>query len=64
MDPRYHTGIPIWEREVTYPHMEMVNHCHCFHMGIEKFTIPVSIGIPVWKRGLMHPRFHVGTISP
>jgi hypothetical protein len=30
MDPRYHMGIPIWERGVTYPHMEMVNHC--FHM--------------------------------
>ena len=36
-------GDPNREREVTYPHMEMVNHCHCFHMGIEKFTIPVSI---------------------
>jgi hypothetical protein len=36
MDPRYHTGIQIWvwERGLTYPHMEMVNHR--FHMGIEK----------------------------
>jgi hypothetical protein len=41
MDPRYHTGIPIWERGLTYPHIEMVNHR--FHMGIEKFMIPVSI---------------------
>ena len=41
MDPRYHTGIPIWERGLPYPHMEKVNH-H-FHMGIEQFMIPVSI---------------------
>ena len=41
MDPRYHTGIPIWERGFTYPHMEMVNHRS--HMGIEKFMIPISI---------------------
>jgi hypothetical protein len=26
---------------IDYPHMEMVNH-H-FHMGIEKFMIPISI---------------------
>ena len=25
MDPHYHTGIPIWERGLPYPHMEMVN---------------------------------------
>jgi len=41
IDPPYHTGIPIWERGLTYPHLEMVNH-H-FHMGIEKFWLPVSI---------------------
>jgi len=41
MDPRYQTGILIWERGLTYPHMEMVNHR--FHMGIEKFWLLVSI---------------------
>ena len=41
MDLRYHTGIPIWERGLTHPHKEMVHH-H-FHMGIEKFWLPVSI---------------------
>jgi hypothetical protein len=51
MDPCYYTGIPIWEQGLTYPHIEMVNHR--FHMGIEKFMIPVSMGITVWKRGLM-----------
>ena len=38
---RYHMGIPIWERGLLYPHIEMVNHR--FHMGIEKFMIPVSM---------------------
>jgi hypothetical protein len=48
-DPRYHLGIPIWERGLTYPHMEMVNH-H-FRMGFEKFMIPVSIwGSPYGNR--------------
>jgi hypothetical protein len=33
MDPSFHMGIPIWERGLTHPHIEMVNHR--FHnMGI------------------------------
>ncbi len=41
MDFCFHMGIPIWKRGLTHPCMEMVNHC--FHTGIEKFRLPVSI---------------------
>jgi hypothetical protein len=55
-DHRYHMGIrhplpygdPDMGKGLPYPHMEMVNHR--FHMGIEKFMIPVSIwGSPYGK---------------
>jgi len=55
IDPHYHTGIPIWERGLTYPHMEMVNHR--FHMGIEKFWLPVSIWGSPYRNGDDTPPF-------
>jgi hypothetical protein len=41
-DPDMGTGI-------DYPHMEMVNHR--FHMGIEKFMIPISIWGSLYGNG-------------
>jgi hypothetical protein len=49
IDPCYHTGIPIWKRGSTYPHMEMVNHR--FHMGIENLWLPVSIWESPYGKG-------------
>jgi hypothetical protein len=34
------TEFPIWERGLTYTHVEMVNHR--FHMRIDNFWLPVS----------------------
>ena len=41
MDPSYHMGIPIWKWGLTHPYVIMDNHR--FHVGIEKFGLPVSI---------------------
>ena len=59
MDSCYHTGILIWERGLTYPHMEMVNH-HFHIMGIEKFMIPVSIWDPRIETGIDASPFPYG----
>jgi len=58
MDPRYHTGIPIWERGLPYPHMEMVNHR--FHMGIEQFMIPFPYGDHRMETGIDASPFPYG----
>ena len=49
MDPRFHMSIPIWKWGLTHPHMEKVNHC--FHMGIEKFRLPVSMWGSPYENG-------------
>ena len=51
MDPFYHRGIPIWERRLTHPHMEMVNQR--FHRGIEKtiqsLTHFHNVFVTIWE---------------
>jgi hypothetical protein len=49
MHPHFHTGIPIWKRGLTHPHIEMVNHR--FYIVIEKFRLANSMWVSPYGNG-------------